>query len=126
MTLETLKNIKKIGEYEILQGRILNEDGSVNVYNTDEATKAKPIHIDHDINTISFRIQDGPIKEKGVNGCQVDTLILTALYMIEGLNEKHPCRENAIAITKLEEALHRLDDRKKDRELRGVEGYLKD
>ena len=126
MALETLKKFKKIGEYEILQDRVLNEDGSVNWAETDIARKDKPIYIDHDVNMISFRMQAGPIKEKGVNGCQVDTLILAALYIIEGLNEQYRCRENSIAITKLEEALHRLEDRKKDRELRGVEGYSKE
>lgn len=38
---------------------------------------------------------------------------------------KHPCRENSIAITKLEEALIWLDKRKKDRIERGVEGQNK-
>ena len=71
---------------------------------------------------VSFRIQDGPIKENGVNGCQVDTLIETARKMITELNIKFPCRENSIAITKLDEALHWLEHRKKDREARAVEG----
>jgi hypothetical protein len=35
---------------------------------------------------------------------------------------KFACRTNALALTKIEEALHWLDSRTKDREARGVEG----
>ena len=35
---------------------------------------------------------------------------------------KFACRENALAITKLQEALHWLEHRTKSREARGVEG----
>lgn len=80
------------------------------------------VNVDHDTNTISFKIQDGPIKEAGENGCQVDELIYIATVIIRGLNHNFPCRENSIAITKLEEAQHWLDARTKDREERGVEG----
>jgi hypothetical protein len=38
------------------------------------------------------------------------------------LNGKFPCRENSIAITKLEEALMWLNKRTADRVKRGVEG----
>lgn len=80
------------------------------------------ITIDHDNNTITFEIQNGPIKEMGENGCQVDALIWVARDIIHGLNQKFPCRENSIVITKLEEALLWLGKRKVDREKRGVEG----
>jgi hypothetical protein len=74
---------------------------------------------------ISFRIQNGPIKEVGVNGCQVDTLIEAAKLIVEGLNKQFPCRENSLIITKLEEALLWSMKRKLDREKRGVEGLNK-
>ena len=57
-----------------------------------------------------------------INGCQVDTVIEAAKAMLEGLNKKFPCRENSVAITKLDEAIHWLEHRKKDRERRSVEG----
>lgn len=83
------------------------------------------IEINDKDNAITFKIQDGPIGEVGVNGCQVDTLIETARTMIAGLNQKFPCRENSCAITKLDEALHWLWARKHDREKRNVEGFSK-
>lgn len=38
------------------------------------------------------------------------------------LNQKFPCRENSIVITKLEESLMWLNKRTEDRKTRGVEG----
>ena len=49
-------------------------------------------------------------------------MIEAAKIIIEKLNQKFPCRENSVAITKLDEALMWLDKRKKDREKRNVEG----
>jgi len=111
MALETLKGIATIGGYRVMEERPLKKDGSVDWTMFDEHMKYKPIYIDHDVNMISFRFQDGPIKEAGLNGCQVDTLIHAARVILSGLNAKYPCRENALAITKLEEAVHWLNAR---------------
>lgn len=80
------------------------------------------VHVDNESNVISFKIQNGPVGDNGVNGCQVDDLIRVARQMVDGLNKKVPCRENAIAITKLDEALLWLKARQIDRVARGVEG----
>jgi hypothetical protein len=122
MALETLKGVEEIGGFEVMQVRPKNDEGQVNWKLFDEMRKTKPIYIDHDVNMISFRIQNGPIKEVGVNGCQVDTLIEAAKLIIEGLNKQYPCRENALIITKLDEALLWSMKRKLEREKRGVEG----
>lgn len=74
--------------------------------------------------------QNGPLGrgEERVepNGAFVETVISAALQRIEwyqtASNGKFKCRENAIAITKLEEALLWLDKRTRDREARQVEG----
>lgn len=111
MSLETLKGIAKIGEFEV--ERSVGKSTSV----------WPPLLIDDSENIIAFKLQNGPIHEKGANGCQVDTLIEAAKLIIEGLNKTFPCRENSLAITKLDEALHWLDARRRDREKRGVEGF---
>jgi len=59
---------------------------------------------------------------KGGSGCQFTDLIETALIMVKYLNEKFPCRENAITITKLEESLMWQEKRTTDRISREVEG----
>lgn len=125
MALETLRGVEEIGGFRVLQDRPRKENGEIDWSAFDELRKEQPIYIDHDVNMISFRIQNGPIKEVGVNGCQVDTLIEAAKIIIEGLNKKFPCRENSLAITKLDEALHWLGARKANREKRGVEGTSK-
>lgn len=75
--------------------------------------------------SVKFTIQSGPVKEHGVNGCQIDDVIVWAKEKIEGFNATFPCRENALALTKLDEALLWLQKRKNDREKRNVEGTSK-
>jgi hypothetical protein len=78
-------------------------------------------------NGINIRWQDGPLgrgeERETPNGAFVEGVIEAALQRIQYYqSSQFKCRENSIAITKLEEALHWLDSRTKDREARGVEG----
>jgi len=75
---------------------------------------------------VYFKGQRGPIKDVGVNGCQIDDVITFALGTIKTFNKKFPCRENSLAITDLESALNWLERRRRDREDRGVEGLDRD
>lgn len=75
--------------------------------------------------TVTFTVQSGPIKEFGVNGCQIDDVIAWAKSKIEEFNQAFPCRENSLIITKLDEALLWSYQRKANREKRGVEGQNK-
>jgi hypothetical protein len=111
MALKTLKGVNKIGGYEITRNN--------------EHDASRHVLIDDKSNTIAFKIQNGPIKENGVNGCQVDTLIHAAKIILEGLEDIKPCYNNHMAIYCLEEAIGQLDARKSDREDRGVEGTSK-
>lgn len=72
--------------------------------------------------SVTFTIQSGPIKEFGVNGCQIDDVVRWAKDKISAWSAAYPSRENALAITKLDEALLWLYERKRAREARGVEG----
>lgn len=74
-----------------------------------------------EIQTIKF--QDGAIKEKGVNGVMNEDLIAMIIARLSYFQTTDfKCRENACAITKLEEALMWLRKRTINREKRGVEG----
>jgi hypothetical protein len=71
--------------------------------------------------------QNGPLKANGAihapSGAFVETVLAAALQRIQYYQEgEFACRENALAITKIEEALHWLAARTADRERRGVEG----
>ena len=74
---------------------------------------------------VSFTVQSDPIKEVGVNGVQATDMLEYVKCLFESLNEAFPCRENALTITKLEEALHWQEARTKNRTKRGVEGENK-
>lgn len=78
-----------------------------------------------DENSIKFTLQQGAIKENGVNGCQIDNVIYAIAEILRFFNKRFPCRENSCAITHLDEAMMWLEKRKKDREERGVEGQDK-
>ena len=72
------------------------------------------------------KFQRGPIKEHGVNGCHHEDLIAIVIDRLKSFQQGvFICRENALAITKLEEAVHWLRHRTNDRINRGVEGTLK-
>lgn len=71
---------------------------------------------------VSFTIQSDPIGEVGVNGVQATDMLEYVKCLFESLNEAFPCRENALTITKIEEALHWQEARTKNRLKRGVEG----
>jgi len=70
---------------------------------------------------VSF--QKGPVKENGVNGCHQEDLLAIVLHRLQCFQEgDFSCRENAIAITKIEEAMMWLNKRTDDRKSRCVEG----
>ena len=69
---------------------------------------------------------EGPVKENGVNGVANEDLLIMVLTRLESFQKSEwACRENAIAITKIEEALLWLRKRTMGRENRGVEGTSK-
>lgn len=98
MKLDCLKATQSIGGFKLIQ------EG----YPTD----SDYIFIHHESNSITFRLQRGPIRESGVNGCQIDTLIEAAKILLIEMNKRSRCRQNSLAITKLDEALHWLIHRK--------------
>jgi hypothetical protein len=120
MALETLKGAEKIGGFDVLHWDSLPSSETPDSM-VEKVGKAH-IVINHKMNIISFSIQNGPIKEHGVNGCQVDTIIHAAKKILEGLNEKFPSSYNKLAIIGLDQALFSLERRTKDREKRNVEG----
>lgn len=81
----------------------------------------KDVNTDEIIGRVDF--QEGPINEVGINGVNNEDLILMVLTRLQSFQgSEYACRENAVAITKLEESLMWLRKRTQERELRGVEG----
>jgi len=117
MALETLKNLKEIGGFELRHcyKRLSPEEHKAFV-------DGCFVFCRHDVNSLTLHLQNGPVKENGVNGCQVDTLLHIAHHIIAGLNKKFPHREKTSAMLHISEALAALDSRKAERTSRGVEG----
>ena len=73
------------------------------------------------ITRISF--QNGAIAEAGVNGLTQEVLIAICIDRLKSFQAgEFSCRENALALTKLQEAQHWLHHRTRERMTRGVEG----
>ena len=67
--------------------------------------------------------QNGPIKEVGVNGITGEALLAIQIDRLRSFQAgPYACRENALALTNLEQALMWLQKRTRDRLARGVEG----
>lgn len=128
MALETLKGVKTIDNFNVVVMDELrekypekfNESGAMDYpWFEKEIRPTNFIYIRNDKNSIAFTLQNGPIKEVGVNGCQVDTLIQAAAMIIQGLEDKengrYSCKENKKVIYYLGAALGELQARKKNR-----------
>lgn len=74
----------------------------------------------------NVHFQEGPIKEAGVNGVMNEDLIAMVIARLAHFNKSDfKCKENSMAIIKLEEALLWLRKRTMGREQRGIEGTHK-
>lgn len=75
------------------------------------------------IPTTYINFQNGPIAEAGVNGLTQEVLLAICADRLRSFQAgPYACRENALALTKIEEAQHWLHHRTKARMDRGVEG----
>ncbi len=92
--------------------------GANHVYHIDPAMgNAKGLRVD---------FQNGPINEVGVNGCQNEDLLAIIIDRLQGFQSgPFACRENEIALTHLQDAMHWLLHRTRERVARGVEGTHK-
>lgn len=69
--------------------------------------------------------QNGPIQQVGVNGISNEALLAIVEDRLKGFAAgPFACRENAIALTHVQDAMHWLHHRTRERIARGVEGTL--
>lgn len=72
-----------------------------------------------------INFQNGPIAQAGVNGLTQEALLAICIDRLKSFQQgEFSCRENSLAINKLEEAVHWLHHRTKARMARGIEGTL--
>ena len=57
-----------------------------------------------------------------ISGTTLEEMLSVSIARLQDLNSRFGCRENSVAITKMQEALMWLEERTKDRVKTGVEG----
>lgn len=78
---------------------------------------------DNAVEVCKLNFQNGGLKEVGPNGITDQALLAIVLDRLRSFNDgQFRCRENSVAITKIEEALMWMEKRGNDRARRNVEG----
>jgi hypothetical protein len=93
--------------------------GASHTYEIALSPEGRPVQV---LAVLNF--QNGPIQTPAdMNGVTNETLLAVVIDRLRGFQDgKYACRENAIALTHIEDALMWLQKRTRDRMARGVEG----
>lgn len=118
--MRELTSHKVNGLNDALRITVLDEPGAGNAshdylinWNIDDA------HGDR----LRIEFQNGPIAEAGINGISNEALLAIVEDRLKSFQAgAYSCRENALALTHLQEAMHWLHHRTRERVARGVEG----
>lgn len=120
-----LTSHKVIGLNETLLINVLDQPGQGNAcheYQIIRATHGNGDEYDY-VELCNIKFQNGPIQEYGVNGISNEALLAIVEDRLIGFQSgQFACRENAVALTKIQEAMMWSQKRTRDRMARGVEG----
>ncbi len=98
--------------------KVLTEGHTYEVSNFEGTTPGQRIQFIH-----KAPIEPGSTELETISdGTTNEEIIEVLINRLQFLNTKFPCRENSVALTKLDEALLWLNKRTSDRIKRGVEG----
>jgi hypothetical protein len=124
--MRELTSHKVNGLNEALMVEVVDEPGQGNACHEYVITLLdQDLQEDETVSREACRIifQNGPIKDVGVNGISNESLLAIAEDRLLGFQSgEFACRENAVALTKLQECMMWLSKRTNDRLKRGVEG----
>ena len=120
-----LTSHKVNGLNDALLVNVLDEPGQGNACHEYQirrwVTNTGDQHDDAEFCSITF--QNGPIAEVGVNGISNEALLAIVEDRLKGFQSgDYACRENALALTKLQETMMWLHSRTRERVARNVEG----
>lgn len=120
-----LTSHKVNGLNESLRIVVLDQPGQGNACHEYQIRNIEPNTGDQhdDVEMCLIKFQNGPILEAGVNGISGEALLAIVEDRLIGFQAgQFSCRENAVALTKIQEAMMWLQKRTMDRMKRGVEG----
>ena len=119
----------EIGSHRFTEVLVIDEPGQGNAHHeyrvspTDQSGNPGSLSVTRQGEFGVVRFQNGPVNEAGVNGCADEDLIAIVIHRLACFQSgPYSCRENALALTKLEEAMHWLNQRTASRQKRSVEG----
>lgn len=109
---------------EVLRIEVLDEPGSGGASHVYGITSDEPRNAANPPKvTLPIRFQNGPIAEAGVNGISQEALLSIVEDRLKCFQAgPYACRENAIALTHIQDAMHWLHHRTRERVAHGVEG----
>ncbi len=124
--IQSLDGVLEINGKQVMTNSerpVNKETGETDWAAFDEMRNDFPICIDHNTDMISVKMLTKPASEGGnLNLCQCTDLVALGLEQLKYLNAKFPCKENAMSITHIEEALNWQHARTRNRVARNVEG----
>lgn len=133
--MRQLTSHKVNGLNETIEISVLDEPGQGNACHAYDVTgfdtESNPSSIDQDgyrrnFSRVPIVFQNGPVGDAGPNGISNESLLAIVIDRLQGFQSgEFRCRENAIALTHIEEATLWLQKRTRDRMARGVEGTNK-
>jgi len=133
--MRTINDHKVNASNDRLEIQVLDEPGSGGVCHRYQITgfdlAKNPSAVDPEYGqyastSTEIFFQNGPINEAGVNGLTQEVLLAIVVDRLRSFQAgPFACRENALALTKIEEAQHWLHSRTLARTQRGVEGTHK-
>lgn len=111
----------EIGTNNYTEVNVSDEKGAGGAYHRYWVDRADDPMADGKFANVYFQV--GPVQESGINGCHNEDLLAIVIHRLKCFQAgPFVCRENALALTKLEEAMHWLNHRTAERKKRGVEG----
>ena len=120
--MKELISHKVNGLNEALSIRVVDEPGQGNACH-EYVIIFDNVNLDCGYGACIISFQNGPIQEVGINGISNEALLAIVEDRLVGFQSgEYACRENAIALTKIQEAMMWLQKRTRDRIARGVEG----
>lgn len=138
MSTRTLTGHRVNGLNEAIKITVMDDPGPGGA-NHQYEIRIEPPDLSQGVMVHYLHFQNGPIQESGVNGLSNEALLEVLIDRMRGfqyarkpdgsfdesVRGKYACRENALALTYLEEAQMWLQKRTRDRLARGVEGTHK-
>lgn len=115
-----MERLVEVGTQRFTKVVCLDEPGAGGACHEYEVLTNNP---GNEVRAARVSFQNGPVKEAGINGCHQEDLLAIVIDRLEHFQAgDFRCRENALALTKIQEALHWLTHRTSGRQKRGVEG----